>query len=1799
LTLVVTTFVLPLTALGASFEGPTFFPGGVAAPTGEKPESKLWFNAGSWWASMFSTAAAGYRIFRLDMDTQTWTDTGVALDNRANSKSDVLWDNGVNKLYVASRVFNTTAGCPPAQSPCESRLYRYSYDTATGTYSLDNPLPPAAPHFPVLINSLQTETLVLARDSTGKLWATWMQSGQVWLNRTDITFCPVGVVDPDRCWGTPFSLLRSIANPNLPQTAAANADDVSTIVAFTDSEGPKMGVVWTDQVADAVFFSVHRDGDSDTTWRLAETASQAAPAGVGLIADDHINVKTDPSGRVYVVAKTGRDPDIAGSNGELIVLFVRSAIADPNPPNQAPWSFHVVRRAGVMGTPEGDHTRPIVLIDEANDLIRVFSNATGGGPVYERTSPRCLNDECTISFPSVDAAPVIPGDPLNPVNNVTSTKQNVNAATGVAVVASSVTNTASNPGFYWSHVEVPTGPTVTIEATDNSAAENPVGIGTVTVTRTGDTSDALTVNYSIGGSAINGTDYTTLATSVVIPAGSATATITVTPVDDADVEADETVTVTLGPGGYSIGSPSSSTVTITSDDVLHTVSIVAADPTATEAGTTIGTFSVSRTGSTSAALIVNYTISGAATNTSDYATLSGSVVIPANSATATITVTPVDDLLVEGDETVILTLSGSPNYGIAAPGFATVTIVDRAVVTIVASDASASEAGPDLGAFTVSRTGPITAALTVFYDVGGTASAGSDYTPLEGSVVIPAGSATATITVLPIDDTLIEGNETVVLTLTPDAYLVGTPSSASVTLINNDLPTVTLAVTAAGATETGPIAGTISVSRNDPTSVDLTVRYSVGGTATNGADYTTLSGSVVIPAGASTVTITVIPIDDTLAEDDETVVLTLSLNAAYLVGVPSSATVTISSDDLPMVSIVAGAAANERGSIPGTLSVSRTGPTGSLLTVLYSVGGTATVGDDYTGLPGSVIIPAGSASAAVTVSPIDDTLVEGNETVVLSLSSDAAYRVGSPSSATVTISSDDLPTISIVASQAAAHEVGPTPGLFTVSRTNLTGTPLTVHYSVGGSGTVGSDYTTLSGSVVIPVGSATATITLTPINDILAEDDETVVLTLTPNAAYVLGAASSATVTISSEDLPQVSIVATDANATEAGPTPGTGTFTVSRTGGTGAPLTVLYGVGGTAATDGSDYTTLAGSVVIPVGSSTATITLTPIDDTLVESNETVVLTLGPDAAYVVGTPSSATVTIRSDDVPTISIVASATGADEVGPIPGTFTVSRTNLTSANLTVHYGVGGTAINGTDYATLPGSVVIPAGFSSVTITLTPLNDTLIEGDETAVVTLVPNAAYIVGAPSSGTVTISSDDLPRVNVAAPDPSASEAGSNTGTFRVSRTGPTATPLMVTYTLGGTATAGSDYAPLPASVVIPAGSAGISITVVPIDDTLLEADETVVLALAAGAAYVVGAASSATVTIISNEVRPTVSVAATDARATEAGLITGTFTVSRTGPTGAPLTVLYVVDGTATAGGDYTALPGSVIIPTGSTTATITVAPIDDTLVEVNERVRLTLAPDAAYAVSALSSATVRIISDDAPPTVSVAATDASASEVGPDTGTFTVSRTGSTEAPLTVLYGVSGTATGSDYATLSGSVVIPSGASTATITVTPTNDVLAEGDETVVVTVTANAAYTVVAPSSATLTISSDDAPDLVAAAVSDPPATRRLGGSFSVTHTVLNQGIAEAPASTTRYYLSTDTVRNPGDRRLTGNSSVPGLPAGAQSTRTRTLTIPVNTALGNYFLLACTDDTQVVTENDESNNCRASTTQVTVRP
>jgi len=111
---------------------------------------------------------------------------------------------------------------------------------------------------------------------------------------------------------------------------------------------------------------------------------------------------------------------------------------------------------------------------------------------------------------------------------------------------------------------------------------------------------------------------------------------------------------------------------------------------------------------------------------------------------------------------------------------------------------------------------------------------------------------------------------------------------------------------------------------------------------------------------------------------------------------------------------------------------------------------------------------------------------------------------------------------------------------------------------------------------------------------------------------------------------------------------------------------------------------------------------------------------------------------------PTVTITAPDPSASEVPATDtGKFRITRMGCTDSDLSVFDTIGGTATNGVDYRRLRGNATIRSGRPSVTITLQPIDDTISEPDETAILTLSPNANYIIGSPSTATVTIHSNE------------------------------------------------------------------------------------------------------------------------------------------------------------------------------------------------------------------------------------------------------------------------------------------------------------------------------------------------------------------------------------------------------------------------------------------------------------------------
>jgi Ca2+-binding RTX toxin-like protein len=543
-----------------------------------------------------------------------------------------------------------------------------------------------------------------------------------------------------------------------------------------------------------------------------------------------------------------------------------------------------------------------------------------------------------------------------------------------------------------------------------------------------------------------------------------------------------------------------------SSPTLPSITLAVSPASVTEDGTTNLVYTFTRSGVTTNALTVNYTLGGTATLNTDYTRTgtTNTVTFAANSSTATVTVDPTADTTVESDETVALTLATGTGYtvGTTTPVTGTINNDDLPSITLAVSPSSVTEDGTANLVYTFTRSGVTTNALTVNYTLGGTATLNTDYTRTgtTNTVTFAANSSTATVTVNPTADTTVESNETVALTLaTGTGYTVGTPNAATGT-INNDDTRVTLAVSPSSVTEDGTANLVYTFTRSGVTTNPLTVNYSISGTATNGTDYTSIPTSVTFAAGSSTATVTVDPTADTIVESNETVILTLAAGTGYTVGTPNAATGTINNDDTSVTLAVSPASVTEDGTTNLVYTFTRSGSTTNPLTVNYTLGGTATLNTDYTrtGTTNTVTFAANSATATVIVDPTADTIVESNETVILTLAAGTGYTVGTPNAATGTINNDDTS----VTSQLSINDITVVEGkdnnaILTVTVDNPNPQPITFNYTTGPiDATANVDYTGKTGTITIAPNTSTATISIPILNDNLNEPDEAFTVTL-------------------------------------------------------------------------------------------------------------------------------------------------------------------------------------------------------------------------------------------------------------------------------------------------------------------------------------------------------------------------------------------------------------------------------------------------------------------------------------------------------------------------------------------------------------------------------------------------------------------------------------------------------------------------------------------------------------------------------
>ncbi len=1155
-------------------------------------------------------------------------------------------------------------------------------------------------------------------------------------------------------------------------------------------------------------------------------------------------------------------------------------------------------------------------------------------------------------------------------------------------------------------------PTVTLALSEDRIREDG---GVTTVTASLDRPSVKNTFVRISASAVSPAvkgDFTFGGNrGLTIAAGelSSTRTVTLTAVDNAvDVLFDKTVTVTGNARNErGIDHPEALTLTIV-DDEIPVVTIAAETEEVIEERGAVAFIATRTEYDLSRSLTVNFLSNGGPSLPS------GTITFAANETTARLGGSPWGDI--DADGTVTITLQDGDGYELGAPSSASVTVRDiTPVVTIAAETAEVVEEQGAV-AFIVTRTElNVAESLTVGFLSNGGPSLPS------GTVTFPANETTARLGGSPWGD--IDFDSTVTITLQDgDGYRLGRPSSASVTVRDEDVPVVTVAAETEYVYEEGePVAFIFTRTEDEDLPRSLTVNYRVKHITGTFSSY-----ALTFAANESSVRIGGEPAGNVNA--DGTVQITLRDGAGYRLGTPSSATVTVW-DSIPTVSVADADAVTEGETV--TFTLRRSGNLAQPLEAAYEVTATGDFGA-ATGA-GAATFPANDAAVQVSVATTDDSVHEAHGSVTLALTANAGvYKLKARAASTAAVlDDDDSPATGVVTIRGAAREGGTlranTSGVEDAD--GLDNAAWTYQWVRTPSGGSGADISGATGATYVPVFAdvgAALKVRVTVTDD----EGHEATFTSAPTAAVVA--------------LPVMTVAAETEQVIEGGEPVA---FIVTRTGDLSRRLTVNVQV---TPVGGDTPTTLA--VTFQANQSTRRLgSGNPAGN--IDADGTSMLVLLDGAGYRLGTPSSATVTVwDSDFVPTVS-VADADAVTEGGTV--TFTLTRSGNRVRTFTVAYETTSSGDFGA--ATGAGTATFPANDAAVQVSVATTDDSVHEAHGSVTLTLTADAdAYELGSQAASTAAVlDDDDSPATGAVTIAGAAGEGETLTAdtsgvedadgldnaawTYQWVRTPPggsgadisgatsqtympvfadvgAALRVRVTVTDDEGHEATLTSAPTPAVAALPlvtvaaeteqvieegeavafiftrTGDLSRSLTVnyrvrhiggtsssgaltfaanqstrriggSPAGN--VDADGTVVMTLLDGDGYRPGTPSSATVTVWDSDFVPTVSVADADA-VTEGGTVT--FTLTRSGNRVRTFAVAYET----TSSGDFGAATGAgtATFPANEAAVQVSVATTDDSVHEAHGSVTLTLTADAdAYKLGSQAASTAAVLDDDDSP--------------------------------------------------------------------------------------------------------------------------------------------------------------------------------------------------------------------------------------
>ncbi len=809
------------------------------------------------------------------------------------------------------------------------------------------------------------------------------------------------------------------------------------------------------------------------------------------------------------------------------------------------------------------------------------------------------------------------------------------------------------------------------------------------------------------------------------------------------------------------------------------------------------------------------------------------------------------------------------------------------VVGVVSTDPEATEPGPltdvlDTATFTFRRSGSTDDPLDVYFSLHGEAIAGEDYAEVPTVITIPAGRSWAHLLIEPLDDDLVEGDERVVVRIEPvdcedvvNCYDVSRYNRARAVIHDNDRPPnlpprVRLLHPENGQVFLAPAEIALVAGAFDLDGQVVQVEFFEGDNSLGVVPTPEISPSSVLDAND----IATHPLYRLLWDDVAPGHYVLTAVATDDDGDEGrSLPVEIRVVEIQPPPVVTLTATDEEGTEPddstiapdvAVFTVHRTGNLQRPLTVHYRIGGSAENGVDYAQISRRVILPIGARTADIIVRPLDDLLHEGDESVLIRLAPcatiadipmpvNACYRVGDPNRARAVIHDNDPPPPNHPPRVKLVHPVdgtvfrAPADIRLVAAAHDVDGWVRAVEFFANGEsvGLVPSnqdpiEFFRLLWEDVGPGPYELVAVAIDNDGDSTASDPVHIRVIQVP-------------------DIPVVNVFAVDPIAFEGpatgGVEPDTATFAVVRSGSTDDALHVRYVLAGSA-TPGEDYEDLSGEVIIEEGESAARVVIVPIDDNLPERLETVDLRVvqrpcvsdvaAPFGCYRVGQHPADWAYIVDDDPfpnipPRVEIIRPEEGSEIPGPTDIRVVAAAHDVDGFVRSVEFFANGQSI-GIVTAPPPGSLApVAVGETALAPELQYPWQILWQDVQPGAYRLTAIATDNDGAQTESLVNhiqvFAEPDPTVVEVKATDPKATEPDRfgthfDPAEFTICRSGSMDHPLRVHFWLRGVAENGLDYRQIPTSAVIAAGEECVTVPIDPIDDNLVEGQESVILVL-------------------------------------------------------------------------------------------------------------------------------------------------------------------------------------------------------------------------------------------------------------------------------------------------------------------------------------------------------------------------------